>query len=76
MRPKRSTEAAPDDGIGASELAELSSAALRFREEAEIRWIEHCVERLTSLMEAAGELTAGEENGEGAARRPPLRGRA
>jgi DNA-binding PadR family transcriptional regulator len=38
---------------GASLLFELTGAALRFREEAELRWIEHALARLQSLRAPA-----------------------
>ena len=34
-------------------LADLSGAALRFREEAELRWIDHCLLRLRPLIDEA-----------------------
>jgi DNA-binding PadR family transcriptional regulator len=49
---------------------ELASAALRFREEAELRWIDHCLTRLRQVVEvevdAAG---AGEPDGVAPVRR-------
>jgi hypothetical protein len=50
--PPRQDRARPADadGIGNETLAELSAAALRFREEAELRWIDHCILRLRLAM--------------------------
>jgi DNA-binding PadR family transcriptional regulator len=36
--------------LGPTSFAELGSAALRFREEAELRWIDHCILRLQPLL--------------------------
>lgn len=46
-------------------FAELSGVALRLREEAELRWIDHCLQRLASL---SAEVPAGEAAPEAAAR--------
>ena len=39
------------DAIDDALLADLSGAALRFREEAELRWIDHCLLRLRPLID-------------------------
>lgn len=39
-----------------SSFAELASVALRFREEAELRWIDHCLLRLQPLLTGSGDL--------------------
>jgi DNA-binding PadR family transcriptional regulator len=45
--PPRQERARPaDEHIDNDTLADLSAAALRFREEAELRWIDHCILRL------------------------------
>jgi DNA-binding PadR family transcriptional regulator len=58
--------AGASDGTVVNEgfLAELSGAALRFREEAELHWIEHCLLRLRPLVAAeAGAAAAGDTAG-------------
>lgn len=50
-----------DDGVE-SLIAQLSGAALRFREEAELHWIDHCLERLGALLGAdADAASTGEQ---------------
>jgi hypothetical protein len=64
---RRLTRARPSgsSGVGAANgtslSLELSAAALRFREQAELRWIEHCLLRLRSLRNDAN-AEAGESS--------------
>jgi hypothetical protein len=39
------------DAIDDALLGDLSGSALRFREEAELRWIDHCLLRLRPLID-------------------------
>jgi DNA-binding PadR family transcriptional regulator len=51
----------PAEVVNESLMSELSGAALRFREEADLRWIDHCLLRLRPLLQADGKGTAQEE---------------
>jgi len=44
--------AGSDGTVDRGVLADLSAAALRFREEAELRWIDHCLTKLRMLHDA------------------------
>ena len=50
--PSRRIATSDATGVDEALLAELSAAALRFREEAELRWIDHCLLRLRMLLGA------------------------
>jgi DNA-binding PadR family transcriptional regulator len=52
-------------GIDERLLAELAGAALRFREEAELRWIEHCLLRLRPLLPAGDAVAVSSDDREG-----------
>jgi len=60
--------AGSDGTVDRGVLADLSAAALRFREEAELRWIDHCLTRLRMLHDAdedAADEPAEEDSAEG-----------
>ncbi len=57
LRPRESNGESIDEGF----MADLSGTALRFREEAELLWIEHCLVRLRPLFEANTEEGATAE---------------
>jgi DNA-binding PadR family transcriptional regulator len=56
LRRLAGTQSRPRAGLGSDVIddalvADLSGAALRFREEAELRWIDHCLLRLRPLID-------------------------
>ena len=49
----------PAERVDQAMLAELAGAAFRFREEAELQWIEHCLVRLRAVLGAEPPASRG-----------------